>query len=234
MRKLLIATLVSLILLSALTSCSLGDFYYPIATGCNSDNTLNSDGTVDSATDSNGVSLVESSVGLQFTMNSDGNSYSLSGIGSCKENSIVIDAHRGLPVTEISAYAFTHCTGFSEVKVGNGVKEIGHAAFHGCTNLENVILGDFVESVGVDAFGDCRNLKKVYISKNLAKLDERVFYYCSSLSEIEFEGTAAEWENITKGDNWDYMTGDYVVKCSDIVVQKLVPDTADESVADTE
>ena len=44
----------------------------------------------------------ESTAGLLFELNSDGNGYILTDIGNAKE--IVIDGHKGLPVTELLYY----------------------------------------------------------------------------------------------------------------------------------
>ena len=74
----------------------------------------------------------ESSAGLVFKLNEDGQSYTLTYIGSCKEKNIVIDMHKGLPVTGI-----------------------GNEAFSGCSNLTSITIPNSVTSIGQRAFGDC-------------------------------------------------------------------------------
>ena len=46
----------------------------------------------------------ESTAGLLFELNSDGNGYILTDTGNAKE--IVIDGHKGLPVTELGGWLF--------------------------------------------------------------------------------------------------------------------------------
>ena len=41
------------------------------------------------------------------------------------------------------------------------------------------------------------------------------FYGCSSLTDIIYNGTKAEWQKITKGDEWTWSTGDITVHCTD-------------------
>ena len=40
------------------------------------------------------------------------------------------------------------------------------------------------------------------ISKNCKTFGSYMFTYCSSLSTITYEGTIADWNKITKSDNW--------------------------------
>ncbi len=42
----------------------------------------------------------------------------------------------------------------------------------------------------------------------------------TELEEIIYEGTSSEWEAIEKASNWDSQTGEYIVKCSDVTVDK--------------
>ena len=48
------------------------------------------------------VPKVESTAGLEFELNAYGKSYTLKGIGTCTATEIVIDGHKGLPITSMA------------------------------------------------------------------------------------------------------------------------------------
>ena len=57
----------------------------------------------------------ESSAGLKFKLNKDGKGYTLTKVGSCTEKHIVIDMHKGLPVTSIGRKAFEKCSNLTSI-----------------------------------------------------------------------------------------------------------------------
>lgn len=77
---------------------------------------------------------------LEYSENPDG-SYTVTGIGQCKDKNIVIpSAHNGSPVTAISANAFATQQSIVSVVVPDSVKTIGKAVFFGCDNLKSLSL----------------------------------------------------------------------------------------------
>ena len=52
------------------------------------------------------------------------------------------------------------------------------------------------------------------------EIGEAAFYNCSSLTSINFEGTKAQWNAISKGSGWNYNTGSYTVYCTDGTISK--------------
>ena len=77
-------------------------------------------------------------------------------------------------------------------KIPNGVVTIDNQAFQGCTSLESIIIPSSVTSMGGNAFG-----------------------WCTSLKNIVFEGTAEQWNAITKDMNWNILVPATEVTCSD-------------------
>ena len=80
----------------------------------------------------------------------------------------------------------------TSITIHNGVTKIGGSAFRGCSGLTSVTIPDSVTSIGV-----------------------RVFYNCSGLTSITFNGTKAQWNAISKGNQWNLQTGNYTIHCTD-------------------
>ena len=61
-------------------------------------------------------------------------------------------------------------------------------------------------------------LQKVIIPSTITHIDRVAFQRCSSLKEIVFEGTVAQWNSIEFGDSWYWLTNVTEVKCSNGIV----------------
>ncbi len=91
-------------------------------------------------------------------------------------------------VTSLGAFAFYDCSSLTSVTIGNGITALPDWSFFGCTSLTNITIGNGVTSIG-----------------------SYTFYRCDSLTSINYRGTESEWNDIIKGDNWDYETGSYTI-----------------------
>ena len=110
------------------------------------------------------VQIKKPSQGLKFTLNPDGQSYSVTGIGSCQDRDVIIPSeYYGLPVTSIGKNAFSG-TYLSKVEIPNSVKSIETNAFGRCTYLTSIIIPSSVTSIGSSAFSGCTSLLSVNIS----------------------------------------------------------------------
>lgn len=58
-------------------------------------------------------------------------------------------------------------------------------------------------------------LKSIVIPSSITTIGNNAFYYCSSLTTIEFEGTVEQWNAIRKVGNWNYGVPATEVICSD-------------------
>ena len=102
-----------------------------------------------------------------------------------------------------------------EVVITSGTS-IGDSAFYGCSGLTGVTIPDSVTSIGNSAFEGCRKLTSVSNGNAVISIGDCAFYGCSGLTSINFEGTKAQWNAITKGGNWnDGVTTDCTITCSD-------------------
>ncbi len=74
--------------------------------------------------------VLKPSEGLKFTINDDGVSYSVTGIGDCKDEDVVIPAiYKNLPVTSIGSGAFQNRYWLTSINIPEGVTSIGDYAF---------------------------------------------------------------------------------------------------------
>ena len=107
-------------------------------------------------------------------------------------------------VTAIQSFAFQH-TAIAEVTVPASVKTWGKYVFSGCAKLKAARVA--CDSIGAFAFTRCTALSSLTISANCTKIGTCMLTYCSSLTEITYEGTKAQWDAIEKGTNWDSRHG---------------------------
>ncbi len=121
------------------------------------------------------------SEGLEFTLNDDGTTYSLTGLGSCGDLDVVIP----------STYN------------GSAVTSIGKSVFNKTCSVTSVVIPDTVTSVGNNAFINCKTIISVTIPKSVTSIGTKAFSGCTKLETINYGGTEEEWNAITKGDSWN-------------------------------
>jgi hypothetical protein len=119
----------------------------------------------------NGVESVttydKASKGLDYTLYYDGNSYSVSGIGTCKDTNLIIPSmFNGKPVTSIGDYAFQNCKSLTSVVIPDSITFIGGDAFNGCSRLTSIEIPDSVVFIGSYAFLGCSSLNNITVDSN--------------------------------------------------------------------
>ena len=110
------------------------------------------------------------SEGLEYSLNSDGNGYTVTGIGTCTDTELVIPSkHNSKPVTNIGEHAFSNCSKLTSITIPNSVTSIGSDAFCDCRGLTSVTIGESVTSIGHDAFAYCdNNIMNIYYTGDVA------------------------------------------------------------------
>ena len=73
------------------------------------------------------------------------------------------------------------------------------------------VIPDGVTSIGDAAFLDCSSLTSVVIPDSVTSIGGSAFANCSSLTTINYRGTEAQWNEITKYSYWNHNTGNYTV-----------------------
>ena len=140
---------------------------------------------------------------LEFTMNYDGESYSVIGIGTCTETDLVIpNTYNGKPVTNIGHNAFGNpYQGFlsprqsidlTSVTIPNSVTSIEDYAFAYCTGLTELTIPDSVTSIGDSAFEGCTGLTSVTIGNGVMSIGKQAFKFCSCLTNITIPNGVTE------------------------------------------
>ncbi len=105
---------------------------------------------------------------LEYTLSSDGTSYSV-GMGDCTDTEIWIPAsYNGLPVTEIATNGF---------RVGSSYAPLA-------ANITAVHLPDTITTIGVRAFYECAALSSINIPESVTELADYTFHSCAALTEI--------------------------------------------------
>ena len=127
------------------------------------------------------------SEGLKYSYNKTDKTYTLTGIGTCKDSDIYIpDYIDGCAVVAIADFALCYLTSFKSITITNTVTKIG-----------------------TEALASCESLKTITISNSVTNIGDGAFYGCHQLNLINYTGTQAEWNKIRKGTNWDTRTDNY-------------------------
>ncbi len=134
---------------------------------------------------------------LTFTLNDDGESYSVTSCDEAAEGELVIPAtYNGLPVTSIDDYSFYCCDSLTSITIPNSVTSIGSGAFNRCTSLTSITIPDSVISIDFCAFKDCGSLTTVRIGDSVTNIDSTAFEGCYNLVEINVSYNNSNYASI--------------------------------------
>jgi hypothetical protein len=125
------------------------------------------------------------SEGLEYTLNDDGTSYSVTGIGTCADTDVVVPAaYNNKPVTSIDNGAFRYCNSITDVIIAEGITAIHQNAFLGCTSLKSVNIPKSITNISRCTFAGCPSLTDITIPDSVTSIGASSFSGCTSLTSI--------------------------------------------------
>ncbi len=145
-------------------------------------------------------------------------------------------------VTTIEDYAFSECTGITDVIIAKGSKltSIGEQAFNKCLQLKSVQFSENSEltSIGSSAFSECTGLTSITIPDSVTTIGNSAFYKCSQLKSLQFAenskltsiGSSAFSEctgltSVTIPDSVTTIENSAFINCSNLITVKFSKDS---------
>ncbi len=104
-------------------------------------------------------------------------------------------------MTIINDHLFTNCRSLSSITIPGSVTVIDDWAFANCSSLESVTIPEGVTTIDGNAFWACPKLSSVTIPNSMTTIGNKVFL-ASSPIDFYYNGTAGEWDQISRGEKW--------------------------------
>ena len=131
--------------------------------------------------------------GLNYTVNPDGKTCTVTGMGVCRDLDVVIPEYiDGYQVTAIGERAFWPEYSITSVTMPDSVTSIGYSAFEHCEQLQSIYLSSSLEYIGANAFARCKALKAITLPQSLITLSGGAFSECSSLTAVTIPAGVTE------------------------------------------
>ena len=128
--------------------------------------------------------------GMTFTLNDDGQSFTLSGTtDNIGENVIIPSTHIGKKVTAIGESAFYQNEKVENIVVPDSITSIGGWAFFKCNNLISISLPDSITAIGDWTFYNCKSLINITLPSSLTYIGKGAFADCNKLAGVKFSNS---------------------------------------------
>ena len=118
-------------------------------------------------------------------------------------------------ITAIGSLAFVNRSGMTGIVLPDGITSIGGGAFENCSSLIEITIPTGVSAIYSYTFENCQRLIKVTLPSSVTTIGTYAFSRCSALATINYGGTMAQWNNVSKGASWHSSVPTKVVHCTD-------------------
>ena len=127
-------------------------------------------------------------LGLDYTVNADGKTCTVTGIGTFDGAKLDIpDFIRQYKVTAIGDNAFSECIQLTEINLPETLVTIGTRAFYGCTGITEITIPESVKNIGTQIFYKAENLQTVYYNSTYGSSSNN-FMSVASIKKVVFGG----------------------------------------------
>ena len=99
-------------------------------------------------------------------------------------------------LTSIGSHAFDTDRSLTAIDLPAGVETIGQCAFAD-TGLTDIVLPDGLSVIQGGLFKGCGSLREVTIPASVTEIGMWAFYGCDALEVVHYNGTKAQWDEIT-------------------------------------
>ncbi|MGN0607000.1 MAG: leucine-rich repeat protein [Oscillospiraceae bacterium] len=98
-------------------------------------------------------------------------------------------------IVAVRKYAFRNCSSLESVNIPSGVTIIEERAFEG-SGLKKVMVPEGISYLSKGVFNNCTSLGKIYLPSSLKTIQEYALVGCDSLTDIYYQGSEEEWQEI--------------------------------------
>ena len=100
-------------------------------------------------------------------------------------------------VETIGNGAFYDCRDLERITLPSALQKLSNSTFYDCTALSEVTFPASLKTIEKSAFSGCRNLSEVKLPASLKAIQSYVFGGCSDLKTVSYDGSLAQWSQIT-------------------------------------
>ena len=87
-------------------------------------------------------------------------------------------------------------------------------------NLESISISNSISTLYFNNFYIFSNIKSITIPTSITRIQRQALSYLQNLEDIYYEGTIEQWYEIAIEQNWDALTGDFTIHCTNGDISK--------------